>query len=165
MLLLLLVLEVLEVDGSGECELVSQVRLMSQTITGFCLSVRLPDLRQLRLFPELLGVVGAVLDSVGLVTSVVADWTNVNIEGGADHSTTGVLQNMGGVDCLRLVVVLQNTKTSKYGKHENNHRKCYLAKYAVSREFLGFLHFLLGLIFKSWRNVFKSAGKGFCLRT
>ena len=85
---------------------------MSHALTRLRLPVRSPDLCQLRLLLELLGVVGAVLDSVGLVTSVVADWTNVNIEGGADHSTTRVLQNMGGVDCLALIVVLQNKNTS-----------------------------------------------------
>ena len=112
------VLEVLEVDRSGECEGMSEVRLCQcQTVTRPGLPVRLPDLRQLRLFPELLRVVGTVLHSVGLVPGVVADGTNVNIEGGADHSTTRVLQNMGGVDCLRLIVVLQNINTSKY---ENN---------------------------------------------
>ena len=153
---MVLMVVVLEVEGSGECEVVSEVRLVCQTVTRSGLSVRLPDLGQLRLFPELFWVVGAVLDSVGLVSSVVADRTDVNIEGGADHSTTRVLQNMGGVDCLRLIVVLQNTKTSKYEKQQ--HRNCYLAEHAVSRQFLGLLHFLLGLIFKSGRNVFKSAG-------
>ena len=86
----------------------SEVRLVSQALTGSGLPVGLPDLGQLRLFPELFRVVGAVLDSVGLVPRVVADRTDVNIEGGTDHSTTGVLQNMGGVDCLGLIVVLQH---------------------------------------------------------
>ena len=90
----------------------SGVRLLCQALTGPRLSVRLPDLGQLGLFPELLRVVGAVLDGVGLVAGVVTDGTHVNIEGGADHSTTRVLQNMGGVHCLRLIVVLQNKNTS-----------------------------------------------------
>ena len=151
-------LEVVEVEGSGECEGLSEVRMLCEAITGPGLPVRLPDFRQLGLLPELLGVVGAVLDSVSLVPGVMADRTNVNIKGGADHSATRVLQNMGGVDCLGLIVVLQNTNTDRISKHQNNHRNSYLAKHAVRRQFLGLLYFLLGLIFKSWRNIFKSAG-------
>ena len=155
-----MVLEVLEVERSAQCECgVSEVRLLlCEALARSGLPVRLPDLGQLGLLPELLRVVGAVLHSVGLVPGVVADRTNVNIEGGADHSTTGVLQNMGGVDCLRLIVVLQNTNTDRISKHQNNHSNSYLAKHTVSRQFLGLLDFLLGLIFKSWRNILKSAG-------
>jgi len=140
MVVVLLVLEVLEVvkNRSVECESISEVRLVCEALTGSGLSVRLPDLGQLGLFPQLLRVLGAVLDCVSLVASVVADGTDVDIEGGTDHSTTGVLQNMGGVHCLALIVVL--------------------AEHTVSRQFLGLLHLLLGLIFESWRNVFKSAG-------
>ena len=113
-LLVLVVLEVVELmeDGSVECEGISEVRLVCEALTGSGLSVRLPDLRQLGLFPQLLRVVGAVLDCVSLVASVVADGTDVDIEGGTDHSTTGVLQNMGGVHCLGLIVVLQNRNSS-----------------------------------------------------
>ena len=158
MVVVLLVLEVLEVvkDGSVECEGISEVRLVCEALTGSGLSVRLPDLGQLCLRPELLRVVGAVLDCVSLVASVVADGTDVDIEGGADHSTTGVLQNMGGVHCLTLIVVLQNRNPSNY--QNNKTRNYYLAEHTVSRQFLGLLHLLLGLIFESWRNVFKSAG-------
>ena len=116
LLLVLLVLEVLEgvKNGSVECEGISEVRLVCEALTGSGLSVRLPDLGQLCLLPELLRVVGAVLDGVGLVAGVVTDGADVNIEGGADHSTTRVLENMGGVDCLRLIVVLQQQKYVKY---------------------------------------------------
>ena len=160
LLLVVLELELLELDRSGECEGVEglpQVGHLARALTRSGLSVRLPDLGQLCLLPELLRVVGAVLDGVGLVAGVVTDGADVNIEGGADHSTTRVLENMGGVDCLRLIVVLQQQKYVKY-QQNNRQTKSHLAEHAVSRQFLGLLHFLLGLIFKSWRNIFKSAG-------
>ena len=85
-----------------------------QGLEGSCLSVRRlglpvgsPDLRQLRLFPDLLRVVGAVLHRVGLVAGVVADGTDVHVQGGAHHSPGRVLQHVGGVHGLGLIVVLK----------------------------------------------------------
>ena len=73
-----------------------------------CLPVAAPDLRQLGLPAQLLRVVRAVLDSVGLVARVIADRTDVYVERWADHLPVRVLQHVRRVHRLRLVVVLQN---------------------------------------------------------
>ena len=41
-----------------------------------------------------------------LVSGVVADGADVDVEGGADHLAVRVLQHMRGVHGLRLIVVL-----------------------------------------------------------
>ena len=108
--LVVLELELLELDRSGECEGVEglpQVGHLARALTRSGLSVRLPDLGQLCLLPELLRVVGAVLDGVGLVAGVVADGTDVDVQGGAHHSPGRVLQHVGSVHGLGLVVVLK----------------------------------------------------------
>ena len=46
------------------------------------------------------------MTSAYLVTGVVADRADVDIEGGADHLAVRVLQHMRGVHGLRLIVVL-----------------------------------------------------------
>ena len=40
------------------------------------------------------------------MTGVVADGADVDIEGGTDHLAVWVLEHMGGVHCLRLIVIL-----------------------------------------------------------
>ena len=90
-----------------------------------------------------------------LVASVVADGADIDVEGGADHLAVRVLQHVGGVHRLGLVVVLKYQDRPSHSQQPNTP---YLAEDAVGRQFLCLLHFLLGLKFKSWRNVFKSAG-------
>jgi len=82
-----------------------------------------------------------VLDGVGLVSGVVADGTDVDVQGGAHHPPRRVLQHVGRVHSLGLVVVL--------------------AEDTVGRQFLGFLDLLLRLELERWGNIFESAGQRF----
>jgi len=85
--------------------------LLPGSVSAWSLPVGSPYLCQLCLSAQLLRVIWAVLDSVGLMPCVVAYRTLINIECWADHTAIRVLQNVRCVDRLRLIVVLaENTK-------------------------------------------------------
>ena len=110
-------------DSARACKAMTQDQVPAKQARK--VPVSFPDFCQLSLFLQLFRVVGTVFDCVSLeiksiffyerkeplshlVTSVLADGTNINIESRTHHLVISVLQHMRRVHRLTLVVVLEN---------------------------------------------------------